>query len=71
MVKALREFLTENDMDQQDLADAVGVTQATVSRWISGEIKIKATRVSDISRVTGIPASMLRPDVFADTHAGG
>lgn len=31
----LRNTLTENEMTQQELADKIGTTQATVSRWLN------------------------------------
>ena len=35
--KNLREALKNSKKTQQDLADYLGTTQATVSRWINGE----------------------------------
>lgn len=34
----LRDMLIENDMSQNELARAIGVSQATVNRYIKGQI---------------------------------
>lgn len=50
------------------LAGQVGVTRSAISQW--DEVPLR--RVVDVARVTNIPVSVLRPDLFADDlpHAG-
>lgn len=43
------------------LARALGVSGPAVATWR----RIPARRVADVSRVTGIPAAQLRPDLAA------
>lgn len=57
----LKELLALRGMKMIDLATAVGVDKATITRW--SKSKIPADRVSEVERATGIPASALRPDL--------
>jgi DNA-binding transcriptional regulator YdaS (Cro superfamily) len=43
------------------IADAMGVSHSTVMRWARRQVP--AARLSELSRVTGIPARDLRPDL--------
>lgn len=47
----------------EGLADLLGVSKATVSRWESGGRNPDPAIVPKISKATGIPASKLRPDL--------
>jgi DNA-binding transcriptional regulator YdaS (Cro superfamily) len=38
--------------------------KSTVSRWEGGEVLIPIERLDEIERVTGIPRTQLRPDIF-------
>lgn len=42
------------------LAREIGITRGAVAQWE----KVPAERMGDVSRVTGIPMDMLRPDLF-------
>lgn len=42
------------------LARGLGITKSAVSHWD----KVPAERVADVSRISGIPRHVLRPDVF-------
>jgi DNA-binding transcriptional regulator YdaS (Cro superfamily) len=44
------------------IAEAVGVDKATVTRWV--QTRIPAERVADVSQITGLPKSALRPDLW-------
>ena len=67
MCLELQRYLADADLNQQTLAGLLGVRQPTISRWISG--RIPAERVLEVSRVTGIPAFDLRPDIYPDEAA--
>ena len=43
------------------LAREIGITRGAVAQWE----KVPAERIGDVSRVTGIPFGVLRPDLFA------
>lgn len=43
------------------IADAMGVSHSTVMRWARRQVP--AARLGELSRVTGIPARDLRPDL--------
>lgn len=45
------------------LATALGVTHTTVMRWRDGRVPVE--HLSGVSAATGIPVSMLRPDLAA------
>lgn len=49
-------------LSQGKLASDVGVTRFTVMRWEKGS-PVDMDKLSDVSRVTGIPAKELRPDI--------
>lgn len=42
------------------LAVELGVTPSAISQWT----EVPAERMGDVSRITGIPLSELRPDIF-------
>ena len=47
----LAEMLKNKGMKQKDLADALGVSEVTVSRWLSGERKLSIETVEKIANV--------------------
>lgn len=52
-----------------DVAKAMGVDKATVTRW--AQKQVPSDRVAEVSHFTGIPPEELRPDLaalFAPTH---
>ena len=51
----IRQLRESRGMTQQGLADAVGVTQATVSDWENGKIKpdlVRAVKLADLFATT-------------------
>lgn len=50
---------------QKSLADAVGVTPATVNQWVSGKRPVPSERCIDIERITAgaVTCEELRPDL--------
>lgn len=55
--------LRERGMTQMELARILDVDKSAVSRWARG--RVPAERVVEIERMTGIPRSELRPDLYA------
>ena len=53
----------EPKLSQAALADRLGVTRLTVTRWESGSRKIDPDLVPLVAERTGIPAKFLRPDI--------
>lgn len=49
-------------MRLSDLARGSGVDKSTVTRW--SKSRVPAERVGEVSRITGIPVEVLRPDIF-------
>lgn len=47
-------------MSLAKLAREIGITRGAVAQWE----RVPAERMVDVSRVTGIPLQMLRPDLF-------
>lgn len=45
------------------MAQQLGVSRLTVLRWESGIRKIDESKVSNVAKITGIPAKELRPDL--------
>ena len=57
IIKARR---TDLGMTQKELAVKVGVTEATVSRWESGDIKnMRRDKIATLARVLDIPPAVL------------
>ena len=50
----------ELGLKQKDVADAIGVTKATISRWESGDIKsMRRDNIEKLSRILDVPPSIL------------
>ena len=49
----LSEYLTDHDISQNDFAEKIGTTQATVSRLVSGKVKPGLPLAVLIERETG------------------
>lgn len=49
----------DRDLDQQDLADLLGVVQQTYSRYESGEIAITAEAIVALSKFYGVSTDYL------------
>ena len=51
---------------QSELAQALGVTQGTISHWLNGRARIPAERVLGIELATGgkVTRHELRPDLY-------
>lgn len=57
----------EPRLSQQALADKIGVSRLTVTRWETGERRIAPSLVPVVAEKTGIAPKDLRPD-FAKTY---
>jgi lambda repressor-like predicted transcriptional regulator len=56
-------YLKQKGVTALGLSRQLGVSHSTVLRW--ADVGIPANRLADLSRVTGIPAALLRPDLAA------
>lgn len=61
----LKSYRTERNLTQDDLAKELGVSSVSVSRWETGARSIDTDLLPSISEKTGIPKSVLRPDLAA------
>lgn len=59
----LETFRSAREMSRPELAGLLGVSAPTVHRWESGARKIDTDILPRVVEVTGIPASLLRPDL--------
>ena len=51
---------TELNLTQKEVADYVGVSEATLSRWESGEIKnLKRNRIAALAKILKLPPSTI------------
>lgn len=66
-LKAFRDK-QEPRLSQEQLADLLGVSRATVNRWETGARKIDDVKLPVITEKTGIAAADLRPDLAALLH---
>ena len=57
---AIKNRRLELGLKQKDVADAIGVTKATISRWESGDIKsMRRDNIEKLSRILDVPPSIL------------
>lgn len=56
-------YRQQQSLTQARLGALLGVTDVTVSRWENGIRKIDQNKLSEVARLTGIPARDLRPDL--------
>lgn len=59
---SLRAYRDRNSVTLEGLASSFGVNKTTVLRWEEGQVP--AERVLEVERVTGVPRSDLRPDLY-------
>lgn len=65
----LRERRISKELTQKNVADFVGVTEATVSRWESGEIgNMRRDRIARLSTVLDISPLHLMGDISDPKH---
>lgn len=63
IAKKLSYYMNINDKSQQDLADYIGVTQATVSNWCKG---LKMPRMDKIDKICSF-FNISRSDLMGET----
>jgi DNA-binding transcriptional regulator YdaS (Cro superfamily) len=51
--------------NQSELARRLGIRPQSVQQWVQAR-RIPAERVVDVEKATGVPRSLLRPDLYAD-----
>lgn len=72
-MKAFHELLAERmdraGMTAQALAACVGVNQATVSKWRSGQVAPRPWRIETIAECLGVPPQPLARALYEETAA--
>jgi DNA-binding transcriptional regulator YdaS (Cro superfamily) len=63
-MKALIEIRNNRFKNQQQMAEAIGVSQATLSSWLSGVQKVSPNNVKKIESLFGISRKEIRPDIY-------
>ena len=63
-----RQSLPENQT-LEAAGKLLGISAVQMHRYETGERKVPPTRVVEIESITGIPRTILRPDVFIDGSA--
>jgi len=61
--------LTRVGLTQQQFATEIGVSQQTVSKWITGETTPRFRHLPHIEEVVGVPVGSLSPLLFAPHDA--
>ena len=61
-ISRLRGLIDDNDMTQRDLADAIDVTEVTISRYLSGDRKPRVDIVNKIARYFNVSTDYLLED---------
>lgn len=64
---ALRTYLDKAEVSPAKVASALNIDRVTLWRWASTGVPLK--RLSDMERVTGISAAVLRPDLAVQFSA--
>ena len=58
----------ELNLTQKEVADYVGVSEATLSRWESGEIKnLRRNRIAALAKILQLPPSTIVGDLDEET----
>ena len=55
----IKEFLSDKNLSQESLANSIGTTQGTVSKWISGVQEPRYSQLRAICKVYDLPADVL------------
>lgn len=63
--KNIETFRIARNLSQGDLADALDVTQATVSRWESGLLEPRRAKKAKLAHVLGTDVAILFPLIGA------
>jgi len=58
-IKRLQELLDDKDITQRELAQRIGVTEVTISRYLNGERKPRIEIISKIAEVLGVSIDYL------------
>ncbi|NQZ75818.1 MAG: helix-turn-helix transcriptional regulator [Ekhidna sp.] len=61
---SLSQWRKSKKLSSADAAKLFGISQTLWSYYESGERRVTAERVIAISSLTGIPKSILRPDIY-------
>jgi transcriptional regulator with XRE-family HTH domain len=64
-MNALSKFREAKGLTQEQIAELLGTTKATVSRWESDKRRPDPAMAIEIESKLGIPREELRPDLFA------
>ncbi len=62
MCERLRKYFEDSDDTQEALAERMGTTQATISRWASG--RVPRDEIRDMSEETDVPRIEYLEDVL-------
>jgi transcriptional regulator with XRE-family HTH domain len=57
------DYLTRTGRKPQELANEMGVSRVTVTRWKSGRRKPGVEHVKKLARIIGVPSRDIRPDL--------
>ena len=61
----LSKFLNRNNITQNELANALGIKQSTVSQWVTGYRPIGIERALQIENMYGVDADALNPKLLS------
>jgi DNA-binding transcriptional regulator YdaS (Cro superfamily) len=58
----ITDFRKQNEITLEALARRLGIGKASLCKWEKG--RVPAERCPDVEKITGIPRSLLRPDIY-------
>ena len=64
IMKKLLEIKNSRFKTQKEMAEFIGVSQPTLSNWLSGKVGISTANVKTIEKLFQIPREQLRPDIY-------
>jgi transcriptional regulator with XRE-family HTH domain len=53
-VERLKQYLADQSLTQVELAERMGVSQPTISDWLSGKTSPSAKKLKELSSITGV-----------------
>lgn len=68
MTSELRKWRIKKGLKQHEAGRLIGVHHGTLCRWEIGIAPISIRLLPQVSKVTGIPISKLRPELFGEKN---
>lgn len=69
-MNAIQKWRIDQKLTLKQAAELLGISEPTVWRYETGDRLVSPERATHVSKVTGIPRAVLRPDIFGPLNDG-